>query len=311
MKNKINLHNHTNLSDGDYSPYELIDLAEKARIKILAITDHDIIDAHLIEDLEEYAKKKDIRLINGIEVSTVDENKRGYHIVGLFIDVKNENLIKKIAELKESRVNYVKSFYNVFKKDGYYFDLDKILKEKVITKAHIADYAISNKKNSVKLIKKFGKIPTRGEFIETFMLPGQKFFVPKTNFHPKDAIKMIKEANGVAILAHPVFYLIKGGKKDEVVKNFLDWGIDGLEAYYIGHKIKENGVKEEIDMREEFKKICLENNLLISGGSDFHTDKIKKTGVTISLDDERVSVPKEEFLKIEKKASERWNKIKS
>lgn len=305
MKKQIDLHMHTTMSDGEYAPYELINMVEKSNTKIMSITDHDTIEAYRkYPNIFKYAEDEGVELVPGIEISTKDNSGNKYHIVGLFIDIKNDNFYNSIKKLQERRIEYVKKSYDLFLNIGYIFDINKILKEEVVTKAHIADYIIENDKNKKQLIIDFGCIPTRGALIEKFMLKDQKCFVEQKTLTPEGAIKMIKEASGVAIFAHPTFNVLNGEDFDKMTKKFIDWGIDGFEAYNIQYKIKDGVKVSEFELIEKFENFCLENNLLISGGSDFHTDSLK-IGKTIQLGDKRISIPEEYFLKIKELAEKR------
>ena len=111
MDKIIDLHIHTNISDGALSPKEVIDEAFKNGINIISIADHDSIDAYTNE-LFNYASNKNIKIINAVEIST-KTSKAGIHVLGYNFDIKNENLKKKLAALRNSRHDYL---HNVAKK---------------------------------------------------------------------------------------------------------------------------------------------------------------------------------------------------
>ena len=164
MEKIIDLHIHTNLSDGALSPKEVIDNAKKNGVSVIAIADHDTIDAYSNE-LYEYAKKNNIQLINGVEIST-RVNKAGIHVLGYNFDINNKELIEKLSLLRNARHDYL---YNVARKLnelGYILNVEELDKIEAVTKAHIALDVIENKNNEKLLLDNFGHIPNKGEFIE-------------------------------------------------------------------------------------------------------------------------------------------------
>jgi predicted metal-dependent phosphoesterase TrpH len=300
--NMIDLHTHTNISDGKLSPKDLIDRASTYGLTAISICDHDTVNAYA-GDLVAYAKNKGIRLILGIEFSTETENKRKYHIVGLFINYKDVNLLEIIKKLQENRRDYVLKAIEVLKNEGFYVDMEYFVSmEKTITKAHIARSVVQNLENKESFAKEFGKMPTEGEFIETYLLRGQKCFVEHTKwFTPKMAIDTIHKAGGLAFLAHPAFYIMKGEKLEEFGGVFQEWGIDGLESYNIQYDKSKGDV--EVDLTKECMTYCEKYNLLQSGGSDFHTDNKSEIGNFIDLGfrNHKLKVPNELLDKMEEK----------
>jgi len=265
MEKIIDLHIHTNISDGALTPKEIIDKAKNHGVSILSICDHDTIDAYN-DELYKYAKLNNIKIINGVEIST-KINKAGVHVLGYNFDLKNEELIKKLSLLRNARHDYL---YNVSKKLielGYKIDTDSLDQIEAVTKAHIALDVINNKANEELLIQKFGHIPAKGEFIETIMNEGCPAYVKKETITPKEASELIKQAGGKVILAHPMAYKYEDGLTDEEIFELIkDMKADGIEANYI-YIDKDNNKVDEINAWKIFAK---ENNLITTIGSDFH-----------------------------------------
>lgn len=266
MKNYIDLHIHSNFSDGTLSPKEIIDEALQNKVKTIAIADHDTIDAYN-DELYEYAKSKNIKIINAVEVST-KINKCGIHVLGYNFDVKNPILKEKLSKLRNARHDYL---YNVAKKLdelSFYVNVDELDKIKSVTKAHIALDVINNINNKGTLIKTFNHIPTKGEFIETIMNEGCPAYVKKETITPKEAVSLIKEAGGKAILAHPVAYKHEDNLSDEEIEYLIqNMKADGIESNYI-YINKNNQKIKECEKWNEFAK---ERNLITTIGSDFHS----------------------------------------
>lgn len=263
---KIDLHIHSNLSDGTLSPKEIIDEAVKNNVKVLAIADHDTIDAYT-KELFEYAKEKNVILINAVEIST-KINKAGIHVLGYNFDLNNENFKQKLSTLRNARHDYL---YNVAKKLnelGYILNVEELDEIEAVTKAHISLDVISNKENETILLKEFGHIPNKGEFIETIMNEGCPAFVKKETITPKEAAELIRNAGGKVVLAHPVAYVYEDNLTDkDILQIVKDMKADGIEANYIYYDRNNN----KIDEVEKWNKFANDNNLeIITIGSDFH-----------------------------------------
>ena len=265
MEKKIDLHIHTNCSDGDNSIYEVIDMAINNKLDMISITDHDTVMAYS-DEVFKYAYDRGIELVTGVEIS-VKYNNETIHVLGYNIDVENENLNNKLEMIRNQRHIYLRDVADKFMTLGYIVNVDSLDKIEAVTKAHIANDIINNKSNSKLLIDKFGYIPDKGEFIESMMNEGCPCFVKKKSISPVMAAEMIREAGGVVFLAHPVAYKYEDGLTDEdILRIVREMNADGIEANYI-YVDKFNNV---IDDREHYQKLARDNGLKISTGSDFH-----------------------------------------
>lgn len=265
MEKNIDLHIHTNCSDGDNSIYEVIDMAINNKLDMISITDHDTVMAYS-DEVFKYAYDRGIELVTGVEIS-VKYNNETIHVLGYNIDVENENLNIKLELIRNQRHIYLRDVADKFMTLGYIVNVDSLDKIEAVTKAHIANDIINNKNNSKLLIDKFGYIPDKGEFIESMMNEGCPCFVKKKSISPVMAAEMIREAGGVVFLAHPVAYKYEDGLTDEdILRIVREMNADGIEANYI-YVDKFNNV---IDDREHYQKLSRDNGLKISTGSDFH-----------------------------------------
>lgn len=262
---KIDLHMHTTCSDGELTPFEIIDEAVKNGVKHIAIADHDTIESYT-KELEEYAKSKDIDLIHAVEIST-KTSKTGIHVLGYNFDLDNKELNKKLKKLRNARHDYLYNVAEKLKELGYLIDVESLDKIDAVTKAHIASNIVDNKDNEELLLKNFNHLPNRGEFIETVMNEGCPAYVKKETITPEEAAKLIKQANGIAVLAHPVAYFYEDNlTEDEIEKLVIDMKADGIETNYI--YIDRNGIKHnDID---KWNKLANKLKLPTTIGSDFH-----------------------------------------
>lgn len=246
----IDLHVHSTYSDGTLTPSQLIDKAITTGLAAMAITDHDTIDG--IDEALEYAKRKSFELISGIEFSTFFDNKE-IHIVGLLIDHTNEALNHELIAQRKSREEKNIKMCKKFEEISIPISYDEMLEQYgncVITRAHFADY----------LLKK-GYVHDRNEAFSRYIGDGKPCFVERHKMLPEHALKLIKMAGGIAILAHPVLYHLGNEQMTKLMDYLCLHGIDGLEAIYSTYSMG-----DQIQMQN----LASRYHLLISGGSDYH-----------------------------------------
>ena len=246
----IDLHTHTTESDGSFTPEELIEEAKRVGLSAIAITDHDTIAG--IKKAKVSASNNDIELIPGIELST-DYNGKEVHIVGLYIDIENKYFLSKLAEFKTCRDNRNKLIVKNLQKEGFDITMDALKADNpdcVITRANIARFLYEH-----------GMIPSIQTAFEKYIGDNCKCFVNRFKITPMDAVKLIKEVGGTAILAHPLLYHLSDSTLQTLVDELKDAGLDGIEAIYCTYTPSEE---------RQMKQFAKSNELLISGGSDFH-----------------------------------------
>ncbi|MBU2573180.1 MAG: PHP domain-containing protein [Elusimicrobia bacterium] len=239
----INLHSHSNFSDGTLSPAELAGAASKARITFFSLTDHD---ASLgWEELEPCLKKLAINYIYGIELSaSLHDN---LHILGYGLDLKDPGFLAALAQFRSKRIERIKKIIALLKTQGFDISFEELntVIDHTYGRPHVAD-----------LLKNRGFIKTRQKAFEKYIAYGKPAYVPPCGPGIEEAIKTIKAAGGVSVLAHPgVIYNIMdlGGWKD--------MGLDGIEAFYPAHS---NAVIRE------FLELAKKYGLLVTAGTDFH-----------------------------------------
>lgn len=243
---KCDFHLHSNASDGNFTPTEIINRAVENKVSYLSLTDHDSING--IEEALQAAKNTNLNLIPGVELSTV-HNKESIHLIGLFKDdsYKSPELSNFLNELREKRktraikiVEKLKEHFNVK------ISVDSLLArgEDTIARPHIAQAIIS------------AGYPYTFDYIFDHMIGNDcAAYIPSTKISTEDGIKVIKDFNGLAILAHPKLI------RKTPINEFIIMGIDGLEVFYYLNTQSETMY---------FKQLALEHNLLMSVGSDCH-----------------------------------------
>jgi len=246
----VDLHTHTTESDGSFTPEELILEAKRVGLSAIAITDHDTISG--IKKAAPVAVSNDIELIPGIELST-DYNGKEVHVVGLYINIENTYLLEKLNEFKTCRDNRNELIVANLQKEGFDITMEALKAENpdcVITRANIARFLYEHK-----------MIPSIQTAFEKYIGDNCKCFVNRFKITPMDAVRLIKKAGGTAILAHPLLYHMSNTLLQQLVNDMKSAGLDGIEAIYCTYTPSEE---------RHIKQFAKENDLLISGGSDFH-----------------------------------------
>ena len=249
---KIDLHSHTTSSDGRFSPVELIDRAREFEIDVLAITDHDTIDG--LKPARDYITQQNypITLINGIEISTVWENK-DIHIVGLNIDPEHSVLTALIDEQKkrrEARAELIAHRLAKVTRPGILEEVQAIAGEAAITRAHFAKWLVEN-----------GYAPTMQKVFKKFMTRNNPGYVPPNWCSIKEAVDAIHAAGGQAVVAHPARYNLTAKWLRRLLVDFAEAGGDAMEVSQ-----PQQGQQEKRNLRD----YAIQYNLLASQGSDFH-----------------------------------------
>ena len=248
----IDLHVHSNASDGTCTPEQLVDLAIEKNLAAFALTDHDSIDG--LSPALAYAMTKNIEVIPGIELST-DYNGKDVHIVGLFIQHHNPQFRDKLKEFCDSRDNRNKKMAQVLTDAGFPVNYEELAADypgATITRAHFAKYMLAH-----------GYIRTLNEAFEKYIGDTCPYYVPREKVTPADGVRLILNAGGVPILAHPVLYHMSEEELTELIVPLKAVGLVGIEALYPGYTEMEESM---------VRRLARKNGLLISGGSDFHGD---------------------------------------
>lgn len=251
----IDLHVHSNRSDGTLSPSALVDLALSKGLAAIALTDHDTTDG-LDEALEAAAIARangaDFELVRGIEFSTEYEGK-DIHIVGLDIDHKGEAFSKYLKDFQDSRDNRNRKMCEKLREHGVDITYEKLCAEfpgSVLTRAHYAKYML-----------KYGAIKSIPEAFERYIGDNAPCFLPREAVTPESAVSLILESGGIPILAHPVLYHMSDERLEKLIVTLKEVGLVGIEAHYSTY----NAADERL-----IRNFASKYDLRISGGSDFH-----------------------------------------
>ncbi len=274
----VDLHVHSNRSDGTFSPSQLVDYAIEKGLAAFALTDHDTIDG--LDEAISYAESLTSRhcpdssaleVIPGIEFSTEYQG-QDVHIVGLYIDYHNEAFQKQLQEFVSSRESRNRKMCLLLQEHGIQVTYEDLLAEfpdAVITRAHYAKYMLNH-----------GYIKSMKEAFERYIDDHGPCYVPREKVTPGQAVKLILAADGIPILAHPILYRMSDDRLDTLTAALKEAGLIGIEAIYSTYTPAEE---------RQIRALAVKYHLLISGGSDFHGSN--KPGLDLAVGYGRLFVP--------------------
>jgi predicted metal-dependent phosphoesterase TrpH len=243
----IDLHIHTNFSDGSLTPEEVVDISIKRGLKVISITDHDNIEGvnSIISKIHQY---DNIKIIPGVEISAEYEKaiEGEIHILGYFINLKSKSLSEKLNYYRQERKKRALQIIEKFNRIGINIDTSMLDSNNSIGRLHIAKYLVKN--GFTKNIK---------EAFRKYLGYNCPCYVKKNMFTVEEAIRTIVEANGLPVLAHPMISF----SNIELIENVLKKGMVGIEVWHTKH------TSSDINMLYSYAK---ERKLIITGGSDCH-----------------------------------------
>ncbi len=241
----IDLHIHTNASDGLLSPEEVVKISVERRLKAISITDHDTTDGFvkIIED----ARDNGLELVSGVELSCLYMDV-DVHILGYFIDYKDPGFMKNINIYRQERYSRGKAIVAKLNEIGINLRMDTV--------TEIAGDASVGRPHLAEALLKEEYVQTFDEAFARYLGYHAPAYVPKKHLDVGEAVNLIHKIGGLSVLAHPGTL-----KHDKFIPDFVDMGLDGIEAYHSSYK--KNVV-------EHYKKLAKKYGIFCSGGSDCH-----------------------------------------
>ena len=262
--NIVDLHVHSTKSDGTFTPTELVDYAIEKGLSAFALTDHDSV-AGLQEAIDYAASLRKANatgaggahrivpeIIPGIELST-DLDGQEVHVVGLFVDYKNEAFVSKLDEFINSRNLRNEKMCKVLNEIGIPITVEAMMAEypnAVITRAHFAHWMVDH-----------GYVKSRVEVFEKYIGNDCPYYVPREKITPIMAVEFLRNNGAVPVLAHPLLYHLSKSRLSALVDTLKESGLMAIEAIYSTHAPADE---------RYVRSLAKEKGLLISGGSDFH-----------------------------------------
>ncbi len=242
---KADLHTHTNASDGDLSPEELLEKAKSKKLKTLAITDHDTIKGYL--KAKEIAPDFGIELLSGVEITAL-WNSKEIHLLAYNFDDEDHPFRNLLLKQRTARKLRMQAIVEVLNAQGLDIDYEEVLAE--------ANMGNVGRPHAASILIRKGYVSGVAEAFIRY-LSSEKLKGVRTNYASIDeVIRVTKDANGVISLAHP-------GRlySDGEVFSLIEKGLDGLECIHPSHNFS---------TQRKFTALAKSRNLLITGGSDYH-----------------------------------------
>lgn len=281
MNKLIDMHMHTNYSDGDLSPDELVKHAAMNNIGIMAITDHDTLEGiKKVDRNSVYVKASGLKIINGIELSA-KVSKGRMHILGYDIDLKNKQLNDKMAVLKDNSLQSVLSVMEQIKRDyGIRFHYDDI--KNLVNANHNL-----GRPDLAKLCVKYGYADNVQDAFNKYLIEAyDKTRQVGKGLQYEECLELINNSGGIPVLAHPKSLELSELELLKLIREMIEYGLKGIEVYHSSH------TKEEMAF---YLDIANKYNLLVSGGSDYHGITVKPhvkigTGVNNNLNIQELTI---------------------
>lgn len=240
----IELQSHSTVSDGQLAPAEVVAKAWEAGVTTLALTDHDAIAG--VAEAEDAAQRLGVELVPAIEMSCVHEYAEDLHICGYWVELGK--IAGACEKAQHERVTRAGEIVEKLRGEGFDLHLEDAVREAgdalSIGRPHIARAA--------------GAEGDLGPFFEEYLVPGAKAFVPRRWPTAEQAIELIHEAGGVAVIAHPYWDIDAADEVDDLIRSL---GADGVETFYPTHSKEQTA---------HLLELCAELSLVPTASSDYH-----------------------------------------
>jgi predicted metal-dependent phosphoesterase TrpH len=248
----IDLHLHTTASDGLLHPAELVDLAWRAGIRTMSVTDHDTVAA--VSQVGALARDSGIAFVPGIEITAVYEG-RDVHMLGYFIDPENSAFEQFLERQRADRVRRLGEMVDRLADIGKPINREKVLAKK--------DAGGSLGRPVVaKALVKAGHAADMRQAFDELIGEGKPAFVPRVGPEPAVVVSIIARAGGVCSLAHPGLL-----KRDDLIPAMVGAGLTALEAFHSDH---------DPETTEHYLSLAQRYGILVSGGSDYHGEPVRR-----------------------------------
>lgn len=258
---RIDLHTHSTASDGTDSPAQLVAVAQRAGVDVLAITDHDTTGGWA-EAAE--ALPPGMRLVRGAEFSCVsptgrDERPVSVHVLGYLFDPAHEAIVAEQARLRDERVTRLERITEKMAADGYPVDVESVF-------ALVPAGTSAGRPHLARALVAAGVVDSVTEAFATLLHNGSRYYVPKADTPVERAIAMVRAAGGVAVFAHPLARRRGRVVEPSVIADLAAVGLTGVEVDHPDHAPEDRAL---------LRDLAAEHGLVTTGSSDYHgTNKI-------------------------------------
>lgn len=262
MPSAFDLQSHSLASDGAWTPTAVVQAAHGAGIELLALTDHDSV-AGVDEALAAAAALSGIRVVPGLEVSALDEDREDLHVCGYGVDHHHPVLTAALADWRADRASRSLRMLDALRDCGWAVETREIdrrvAEDRSVGRPHLAAAVFGHPGNVARLASE--GLRTSTDVLVAYLIPGTPAFVPRTTPTVAEAIDVLHQAGGVAIWAHPFWDVHEPARVLTMLDRFVALGLDGVEAYY--------ATFDEAQTRF-LHDAAAARDLLTTGSADFH-----------------------------------------
>jgi predicted metal-dependent phosphoesterase TrpH len=247
---RIDLHAHSNRSDGTFTPRELVRLAAERELDVVALTDHDTTDG--LDEAFAQGASSGVEVVPGVEFSA-EFDRTSVHVLCYWMDVRNEGLQAELRRLRDDRFRRGELMVERLRELGVPIEFERVREiagEATIVRPHVAQAMVEA-----------GAVETEKEAFERYIGDGRPAHVAKHALDPVDAVALIDAAGGVCVLAHPGMWGDQSSVPEALIARMADAGMRGLEVDHPDHPP---------EAREHYRRLAGQLGLVATGGSDCH-----------------------------------------
>ncbi|MBW8173819.1 PHP domain-containing protein [Ornithinimicrobium sp. Arc0846-15] len=248
----IDLHTHSNHSDGTQSPGDVVRSASQAGLDVVALTDHDVASGWAEADA--VASEVGLLLVPGIEVSCKTALGISVHMLAYRPDPLSAAFLGSMEQVREFRADRLRRQVDLLRKDGFRVELAEML-------AHAQPGATLGRPHLADALVRAGHFANRDEAFAQILGAGKPYYLPVDAPDPVDVVQMIRAAGGVPVMAHPFASLRGRVVSDAVIHELTEAGLAGLEADHRDH---------DEAARKHARQLAATLGLLVTGSSDYH-----------------------------------------
>jgi len=246
----VDLHTHSTYSDGSMTPEELVSLASKKGLSVLAITDHDTVDG--VPEAIAAGRNAGIEVISGVEVSAKHQGMT-VHLLGYLFDYTDKVLLEHLGKLQDGRITRNAAIITKLREQGVDVHEDELLA--------VAGPGLAGRPHFAKLLIRKRIVQSMDEAFARFLGREGSAYVSRFAYSLEEMIGVFKQSGGLAVIAHPRQLKMSPNEFAAFLSRMSRAGLDGVEAYYPTHSRQ---------YRKLLHNLAEERKLLVTGGSDYH-----------------------------------------
>lgn len=249
----IDLHTHSNRSDGTFEPEELVRRAAERELEVVALTDHDTTDG--LEEAVSAGVELGVEVVPGVELSAELE-RTSVHVLCYWPDLSNADLQAELTRLRDDRFRRGEQMVEKLQALGFSIRFERVRAIAAggnIVRPHVAQAMVEA-----------GIVDTEKEAFDLYIADGKPAHVPKHALDPVDATRLILDAGGICVLAHPGMWGDQTSVPEDLIERMAAAGMQGLEVDHTDH---------DEAARAHYRTVAERLGLVATGGSDCHGDR--------------------------------------